>query len=120
VNRVATVQPRLTERSGKNQDQTKDQRAPIPPDRARRSQTLIPLRSAATGPSATSSDETRLHGMQKVRGSNPLSSTAGQRPVPNRGNRPFLYPYSSKIQQQPIASLLSLARNFRVQEPDAR
>ena len=24
----------------------------------------------------------RLHGMQKVRGSNPLSSTAGQRPVP--------------------------------------
>ena len=34
----------------------------------------VPM-GAVTGPSATPSDETRLHGMQKVRGSNPLSST---------------------------------------------
>jgi hypothetical protein len=32
----------------------------------------IPM-GAATGPSATWSDETMPHGMQKVRGSNPLS-----------------------------------------------
>ena len=31
---------------------------------------------------ATPSDEIVMHGMQKVRGSNPLSSTLGQRPVP--------------------------------------
>ena len=58
-----------------NQDQTKDQRLQISPDRARRPRTLEPLWTAATRPSTTSSDETMLHGMQKVRGSNPLSST---------------------------------------------
>ena len=47
----------------------------ILPDRARRPQTLEPLRTAVTGPSATPSDGIVLHGMQKVRGSNPLSST---------------------------------------------
>jgi hypothetical protein len=34
-----------------------------------------------TGRSATLSDETMLHGMQKVRGSNPLSSTDFRVPV---------------------------------------
>ena len=32
---------------------------------------------------------TRAHGMEEVRGSNPLSSTAGQRPVSSLGNRPL-------------------------------
>ena len=43
VNRVATVEPLLTDRSDKNQDQTKDQRRQILPDRARRPQTSKPL-----------------------------------------------------------------------------
>jgi len=61
--------------TGPNQDQTKGQRRHISPDPARRPQTPKPPSPPLTRPSATSLDETRLHGMQKVRGSNPLSST---------------------------------------------
>jgi hypothetical protein len=71
-----------------SQDQNKDQRSQIPPDRARRPRTPNPLRSAVTGLSATSSDETMLHGMQEVRGPNPLSSTIFR--VSVRGKRPKL------------------------------
>jgi hypothetical protein len=43
----------------------------------------------------------RLHGMQKVRGSNPLSSTPGQRPVPIFGTGLFhvvqAAKYSSRV-----------------------
>ncbi len=56
---------------------------PATPDGGRRAQTPISVWPAVIRPNATPSDETARHGMQEVRGSNPLSSTllAGQRHI---------------------------------------
>ena len=44
-----------------------------------------------------------LHGMQKVRGSNPLSSTPGQRPVPNAGAGLFCSGTAAKYSSRSVA-----------------
>ena len=54
----------------------------------------------------------RLHGMQKVRGSNPLSSTQVRGRF-RSGNRPFSCLYSSEVQQQRDATPMRVTRSRR-------